>query len=109
MIRFRRRRNKLPLFERELQSLKTELRQYSLLKVQFATKTLPKDFFVFFRKKQPIFARKIGSCSRLYVATRQGYLATNSHRQFHAKMRSGENFVTKCLYLFRLTRTTTVV
>jgi hypothetical protein len=34
----------LPFFERDWQSLKTELRQYSLAKVRFAIKLLPKDF-----------------------------------------------------------------
>jgi len=48
-IPYRRRQIILPLFEHDWQSLKTELRQYSLPKVLFAPKTLPKEFFVFFR------------------------------------------------------------
>jgi hypothetical protein len=76
-IRFRHCQITLPLFEREWQSLNLALRHYSLPKVQFATKTLPKDFYVFFRKRQAVLARKIGSCSHLYMAMRQGYLAIN--------------------------------
>jgi len=52
-IRFQRRQITLPLFEREWISLKIELCQYSLPKVQFATKTLPKDFFPFSKRKIP--------------------------------------------------------
>jgi len=43
----------LPLFEREWISLKIELCQYSLPKVQFATKALPKDFSPFSKRKIP--------------------------------------------------------
>jgi hypothetical protein len=42
-MRFLRRRITLPLFECDWQSLKSELRQHSLPKVQFAIKTLPKE------------------------------------------------------------------
>jgi hypothetical protein len=63
----------LPLFERVWQSLKLTLRHNSLPKVQFAAKTLPKDFSARGRKRQTVFACKIGSCSHLYMATRQGY------------------------------------
>jgi len=46
MIKFQRRRRKLPLFELDWQSFKTELRQLSLPEVPFAVKSLPKDFSV---------------------------------------------------------------
>src|SRR6266487_3678724 len=87
-IRFRHCQITLPLFERDWQSLKLALRHNSLPKVPFATKTLPKDFSVCFGKKQTIFARKIGSCSRLSVAMRQGYLAMHARSQFRARLRS---------------------
>jgi hypothetical protein len=60
------RRITLPLFERGWQSLKLTLRHYSLPKVQFATKTLPKDFSERREKRQSVFACKNGPCSRLY-------------------------------------------
>jgi hypothetical protein len=50
-IRFQRRQITLPLFEREWLSLKTELRQYSLPKVQFAVEKLPKDFSPFSQRR----------------------------------------------------------
>jgi hypothetical protein len=74
----------LPLFERDLQSLKSGLRQNSLPKVQFATYGLPTGFFTCSEKRQAVCARKIGSCSRLYLATRQGYVAMNTRSQFRA-------------------------
>ncbi len=52
-IRFQRRHIKLPLFERDWQSLKSGLRQHSLPKVQFATKTLPKDFSTCSERRMP--------------------------------------------------------
>jgi hypothetical protein len=52
-IRFQHRQITLPLFEREWISLKIELCQYSLPKVQFATKALPKDFSPFSKRKIP--------------------------------------------------------
>ena len=81
-IRFQRRHRKLPLFEHGWQSLKLALRQNSLPRVQFAIQPLPKDFFRFFRTRPAVSACQIGSCSRLYVATWQGYLAMNSCHQF---------------------------
>jgi hypothetical protein len=83
-IRFQHCQITLPLFERDWQSLKLHFRQNSLPKVQFAIKTLPTDFFVFFRKRQALCARQMGSCSRLYLATRQGYLARKAHSPFRA-------------------------
>jgi hypothetical protein len=68
-------------FELNRQSLRTELRQYSLPKVLFAAKKLLKAFPLFFRKRQAIFAHKIGSCSRLYMAIWQSYLAMNARSQ----------------------------
>jgi hypothetical protein len=53
MIRFRHCQITLPLFERDWQSLKLTLRHYSLPKVQFATKTLPKDFSACSEKGRP--------------------------------------------------------
>jgi len=43
----------LPLLELEWQSLKTELRQNTLPKVQIAVKSLPKDFSVFSERSKP--------------------------------------------------------
>ena len=73
-IRFRHCQITLPLFERDWQSLKLVLRQNSLPKVQFATSGLSTGFFPWQVKRQAIFACKIGSCSRLYLTTRQDYL-----------------------------------
>ena len=87
-IRFRHCQIPLPLFERGWQSLKQALRHYSLPKVQFAAKTLPKDFSVSFGKRQAVFACKIGSCSHLSMAMRQGYVAIHTRSQFHASLQS---------------------
>jgi len=64
----------LPLFERDWQSLKLALRQNSLPKVQVATSGLPTGFFTWQVKRQAVSACQIGSCSRLYLTTRHGYL-----------------------------------
>jgi hypothetical protein len=65
MIRFRRRRNKLPLFERDWQSLKTELRRNMLPKVRIAISELPAGFFPLFWKRESVSVRQIGSCTNL--------------------------------------------
>jgi hypothetical protein len=44
----------MPLFERDLQSLKGKPCQDILPKVQFATKTLPKDFSVLSKNKKAV-------------------------------------------------------
>jgi hypothetical protein len=49
----------LPLFERDWQSLKLALRHYSLPKVQFATKKLPKDFSACSEKGRPYLPVKL--------------------------------------------------
>jgi len=57
-IRFRHRQITLPLFERDWQRLKLTLRHNSLPKVQFATKTLPKDFPVLSETRRPYLQEK---------------------------------------------------
>jgi hypothetical protein len=49
----------LPLFERNWQSLKLALRHYSLPKVPFAAKMLPKDFSACSEKSRPYLPVKL--------------------------------------------------
>jgi hypothetical protein len=53
-LRFQRRRSKLPLFERDVQSFKRELRQNTLPKVQMAISELEAGILSSFRKRETV-------------------------------------------------------
>jgi hypothetical protein len=82
-IKFPHCHNKLPLFELMAELKKSALSAFSaestICHLQTAKKILP-----YLKKGEAAYVRKVGSCSRLYMASRQGFLAINANLQFHA-------------------------